>query len=53
MDELERARDEALASHARKGFDMFAEDGGAAKAKRPKILSQKVRGPYTLAPSTP
>ena len=41
MDELERQRDEALASHAHKGFDMFAEDDGKKASKRPKVLSQK------------
>jgi len=41
MDELERQRDEALASHAHKGFDMFAEDDGNKASKRPKVLSQK------------
>ena len=41
MDELERKRDEALASHAQKGLDMFGQDGSSKESKRPKVLSQK------------
>jgi len=40
-DEMDQKRDEALMSHAQKGQDMFAEDDGAKKKGKPKVLSQK------------